>query len=191
MEREMLERALEYADLTSYQADAYLTLLEMGYAPAIEVGRESSVPVSQVYDVLRSLESKGYAETIDREKLYVRPCDPAEAMADLETRGELLNDAAIAVRERYEAPVRMDSRVGVTKRAETATENARSLIEDAETVVEIAGTFEQLESLEPALRAARDRGVVVRVSVYVGDAHSSSAIALNTSSASPGTSKSW
>ncbi|MCO8265489.1 MULTISPECIES: TrmB family transcriptional regulator [unclassified Haloferax] len=167
MDRETLTKALEYADLTSYQADAYLTLLEMGVSPAIEVGRESAVPVSQVYDVLRSLESKGYVETIEREKLYVQPCDPEAAMADLETRGELLNEAAEAVRERYRTPERMDARVGVTKRVETAVENAQELIDDAETVVEVAGSFEQLQSLSPALQAARDRGVVVRASVYI------------------------
>lgn len=55
----------------------------MGVAPAIEVGRESSVPVSQVYDVLRTLESKGYVETIERAKLYVRPRDPSRlALSD-------------------------------------------------------------------------------------------------------------
>ncbi|WP_410766323.1 TrmB family transcriptional regulator [Haloferax sp. DFSO60] len=169
MDREALTQALEYADLTSYQADAYLTLLEMGVSPAIDVGRESSVPVSQVYDVLRSLESKGYVETIEREKLYVRPCDPEAAMADLETRGELLNDAAEAVRERYRTPARMDARIGVTKRVETAVENAQSLIGEAKTVIEVAGSFEQLQVLFPALREARERGVVVRASVYAGE----------------------
>ncbi|KAB1197820.1 MULTISPECIES: TrmB family transcriptional regulator [Haloferax] len=169
MDRDTLAHALEYADLTSYQADAYLTLLEMGTSPAIEVGRESSVPVSQVYDVLRSLESKGYVETIEREKLYVRPSDPEDAMSKLESRGELLHDAAEEVRDRYKSPARMDARVGVTKRVETAVENAQELIDDAKSVVEVAGTFEQLQSLSPALRAARKRGVIVRASVYVGD----------------------
>ncbi|MFC7079338.1 TrmB family transcriptional regulator [Halorussus caseinilyticus] len=87
MDRDVLTQALEYADLTAYQVDAYLTLLEMGVSPAIEIGREGSVPVSQVYDVLRSLESKGYAETIEREKLYVRPCEPDSLIEDLESRG--------------------------------------------------------------------------------------------------------
>lgn len=167
MDRETLEQALGYAELTAYQADAYLTLLEMGVSPAIEVGRESSVPVSQVYDVLRDLESKGYVETIEREKLYVRPRDPKESMADLESRGELLHDAAEEIRERYHTPGRMDVRLGVTKRVETAVENAQTLIGDAETVVEVAGTYEQLQELLPTLQAARNRGVVVRAAVYV------------------------
>lgn len=169
MDRGTLKRALEYADLTSYQADVYLTLLEMGVSPAVEVGREGDVPVSQVYDVLRSLESEGYVETIERDKLYARPCDPEDAVTDLESRGELLTDAAEEVRERYREPVRMDSRVGVTKRVETAVENAHNFITEAETVVELAGTAEQLRLLEPALREAREAGVAVRASVYVDD----------------------
>ncbi|WP_135853953.1 TrmB family transcriptional regulator [Halorussus salinus] len=169
MDRDILTQALEYADLTSYQVDAYLTLLEMGVAPAIEVGRESSVPVSQVYDVLRSLESRGYAETIEREKLYARPSEPDELVGELESRGELLQDAAEEVHERYREPVQMDARIGVTKRVETAVENAQDLVGDAETVVEIAGTYEQIQLLCPALREARERGVIVRASVYAND----------------------
>lgn len=169
MDREELSRALEYADLTSYQADAYLTLLEMGTSPAIEVGRQSDVPVSQVYDVLRSLESKGYVETIERDKLYVRPCDPVSSTGDLESRSELLHDAAEEIRERYRQPGRMDSRVSVTKRVETAVENARTFITEAQTVVELAGTYEQLQRLASALADARDDGVVVHGSVYVDD----------------------
>jgi sugar-specific transcriptional regulator TrmB len=169
MDRETLTQALGYADLTAYQADAYLTLLEMGVSPAIDVGRESSVPISQIYDVLRSLESKGYVETIEREKLHVRACAPESSMTDLESRGDLLHDAAEEIRHRYRQPGRMDARVGVTKRVETAVENARSLIGDADTVVEVAGTYEQLQLLVPALREARERGVVVRASVYVVD----------------------
>lgn len=169
MDRETLSQALEYAGLTSYQANAYLTLLEMGVSPAIDVGRESGVPVSQVYDVLRSLETKGYVETIERDKLYVRPCDPESSMTDLESRGELLHDAAAEIREQYRQPERMDARVSVTKRIETAVENADDLIGEAETVVEFAGTYDQLHVLVPALRNARERGVVVRASVYVDD----------------------
>jgi sugar-specific transcriptional regulator TrmB len=171
MDRETLAEALEYADLTAYQAEVYLTLLDMGVSPAIEVGRESSVPVSQVYDVLRSLESKGYVETIEREKLYVRPCEPSASMADLESRGELLHDAAEEIRERYRKPVRMDARVSVTKREATAVENAQELVGDAETVVEVAGTYEQLAQLAPALQEARERGILVRASVYTAERH--------------------
>ncbi|KTG11348.1 transcriptional regulator TrmB [Haloprofundus marisrubri] len=169
MDRETLAQALEYADLTAYQADAYLTLLEMGVSPAIEVGRESSVPVSQIYDVLRSLESKGYVETIERETLHVRPREPDEPMGNLESRGQLLHDAAEEIKERYRKPRRLDARIGVTKRVETAVENAEELIGEAETVVEVAGTYEQLQFLEPALRDAHDRGVVTHASVYTDD----------------------
>ncbi|WP_217694341.1 TrmB family transcriptional regulator [Haladaptatus litoreus] len=165
----MLRQALGYADLTSYQADAYLTLLQMGVSPAIEVGRESSVPVSQVYDVLRELESMGYVETIEREKLYVRPCDPDVSMSDLESRGELLHDAAEEIRERYRKPEQVDARIGVTKRVETAVENAEILIDDADTVIEVAGSYKQLQQLLPTLQAARDRDVIVRAVVYVDD----------------------
>lgn len=104
MDEDSLRRALERAGLTSYQAEAYLTLLELGTAPAVEVGRKCSVPVSQIYDVLRTLEEQGYVETMDQEKLYARPSDPEAMMEDLQSRSELLADAAEAVEERYQQP---------------------------------------------------------------------------------------
>jgi len=66
MERDEILGGLEDAGLTSYQADAYLTLLDMGVSPAVDVARNCSVPVPRIYDVLTELEQMGYAETLDR-----------------------------------------------------------------------------------------------------------------------------
>jgi sugar-specific transcriptional regulator TrmB len=166
MEEDSLRRALERAGLTSYQAEAYLTLLELGTAPAVEVGRKCSVPVSQIYDVLRTLEDRGYVETMDQEKLYARPSEPEAITGDLQSRSELLADAAEAVEERYKQPQLMDHKVAVTARSATAVDRATELVEGADVVVELAATYDQLEHLRPALAAARERDVVVRATAY-------------------------
>lgn len=166
MDDEALRRALERAGFTAYQAEAYLTLLDLGTVPAVEVGHKSSVPVSHVYEVLRALEERGYVETIEREKLYAQPADPEAIREDLRSRSDLLADAATAVDDRYQQPEVMDHRVSVTKRADTALRHAGDLLAEADTVVEVAATVDQLRTLEPALRDAHDRGVVVRASVY-------------------------
>lgn len=166
MERERLRQALEHAGLTSYQADAYLTLLDLGSAPAVEVGRKSSVPVSQIYDVLRDLEAKEYIETMEQEKLHAKPRQPDVIFEELTTRGQLLVDAAEEIDERYQQPSSMDYRLSVTKHPETVVKHAIELVEEATIVVDIAATFEQLEEMIPKLRTARERGVVVRAAGY-------------------------
>lgn len=165
MDAESLRDALERVGLTSYQAEAYLTLLEMGTAPAVEVGRKCSVPVSQIYEVLRDLEDEGYVETMEQEKLYAQPADPEAIRKDLRDQSELLADASEAVKGRYQRPELMDHRFSVVKQPETAVKHAIEFLGAAETVIEIAATVEQLRTLLPALRTARERGVVVRATV--------------------------
>ncbi len=169
MDRERLSEALEYAGLTTYQAEAYLTLLELGSAPAVEVGRNCPVPVSQIYDVLRDLEDRGYIETMEQEKLHAKPRPPETVLEELTGRGELLVDAAAEIEERYQQPNTMEARISVTKHPETVVKHATELIEDATVVVDIAATFEQLESMLPELRSAQRRGVYVRATGYPPD----------------------
>lgn len=166
MDIESLRDALELSGLTSYQAEAYLTLLEVGTAPAVEIGRKCSVPVSQIYEVLRDLGEKGYVETVEQEKLYARPTDPATIQKDLRDQIELLADASEAVKERYQRPELMDHRFSVVKQPETAVKHAVEFFDTAETVIEIVGTVDQLRRLLPSLRTVRERGVVVRATVH-------------------------
>ncbi|QSG03383.1 TrmB family transcriptional regulator [Natranaeroarchaeum sulfidigenes] len=169
MDRERVRQALKYAGLTEYQADAYLTLLDLGTAPAVEIARKCSVPSSQIYTVLRELEDREYIETMDQEKLYAQPEPPETVFEDLTARGELLADAAEEIEERYREPDTVDYRISVTKHPKSAVEQALAGVKDADTVVEIAATPSQLRKLFPELRDARDRGVIVRTTLYLED----------------------
>ncbi|TKX51791.1 transcriptional regulator, partial [Halorubrum sp. SP3] len=52
MDTEELLETLQAADLSYYQANAYVTLLELGTASATEVAQASDVPDARIYDVL-------------------------------------------------------------------------------------------------------------------------------------------
>lgn len=166
MDRDTLKRALENADLTGYEAEAYLTLVDHGRLPAVDVAKKSSVPTSQVYETLRSLETKGFVETIDQDRLHAEPSDPVDILAHLRERGELFSDAAEELEDRWEQPDLKDHRVGVVKHAETVLEHVRTQVREADVAVEVALTADQFESLRTDLKAAADRGVIVHVAVY-------------------------
>ncbi|MFC5368970.1 TrmB family transcriptional regulator [Salinirubrum litoreum] len=166
MDRDTLKQALENADLTGYEADAYLTLVDHGRLAAVDVAKKSGVPTSQVYDTLRSLETKGFVETIDQDRLHAEPSDPVDILTHLRERGELFSDAAEELENRWEEPDLTDHRVGVVKHAETVLEHARSEIRDAEVGVEVALTADQFDSLQTDLYKAANRGVVVHVAIY-------------------------
>ncbi|MBX0325132.1 TrmB family transcriptional regulator [Halomicroarcula sp. F13] len=166
MDRETLKRALENADLTNYEAEAYLTLVDYGRLPAVDVAKKSDIPTSQVYDTLRSLESKGFVETIDHDRLHAEPSDPVDILTHLRERGELFSNAAEELEERWDQPDLSDHRVGVVKHADTVLEHTRNQIREAEIGIEVALTADQFESLQAELTEAAERGVVVHVAVY-------------------------
>ncbi|WP_181684551.1 TrmB family transcriptional regulator [Halorhabdus salina] len=166
MKPDELQAALENAGLTSYQSEAYLTVLDLGITPAVKVAQNSSIPTSQIYKILRDLERQGYVETIDRDQLHVRPTEPEVVLDQLRSQGRRLQDAADDIEDRWERPHLTEHGMSVVKHQETIIERARETFADSESLIEAVLTGQQFESLLPALREAKSSGVVVRVSVY-------------------------
>ncbi|WP_123536788.1 TrmB family transcriptional regulator [Halosimplex salinum] len=165
METDRLREALERAGLTEYQAAVYLGLLDKGTAPVVDVAEQAGVPTSQVYDVVRTLEDRGFVEAVERDRLHARADEPGTVLDELRSTGELLADAADEIEERWERPDPSEHRVSVVKRQRTVVENARAAIEAANVSVEFGGTAEQFTELRPALESAAGRGVVVHASI--------------------------
>jgi sugar-specific transcriptional regulator TrmB len=55
-------RSLQEFGLTDYEIRSYTSLLEIGPATASQLSEASSVPYSKIYEVLGSLEKKGWIE---------------------------------------------------------------------------------------------------------------------------------
>src|SRR6185437_291212 len=56
-------KAMEDLGLTSYEIKVYMALLESGSMNAAEMSKKSSVPYSKIYEVLNSLEERGWIES--------------------------------------------------------------------------------------------------------------------------------
>ena len=61
VKQELISRIKDYFDLNIYETKVWLALLGKGVASAGEVANISGVPRSRTYDVLESLEKKGFA----------------------------------------------------------------------------------------------------------------------------------
>ncbi len=166
MDDDRLREALEEAELTAYQSDAYVTLLEQGMASAVEVAHQCSVPVSQIYDVLRALEQKGYIETLEQDTLHARPKDPVSILQKLRSRGRMMDEAADTIEDRWRRPSLSSHMVSVVKHEDTVIDRARDLIRDAESFIQLSVSIEQFKALTNALQDACERDVVVRATVY-------------------------
>ncbi|MUW15395.1 TrmB family transcriptional regulator [Halorubrum sp. CBA1125] len=166
MERAELTETLEDAGLSPYQADAYVTVLELGSAPVTRVADASGVPDPRIYDVLRDLESAGYIETYEQESLYARANDLDEIVDDLESRASRFTAATEEIERRWNEPSVEQSTVSIVTRFETVIKNADEFIREAETQVSVSLGVDHFERLRPALRAATERGVRVNLSIH-------------------------
>ena len=61
VKRELISKIKDYFDLNVYETKVWLALLGKGIASAGEIAEMSGVPRSRTYDVLESLEKKGFA----------------------------------------------------------------------------------------------------------------------------------
>ncbi len=61
VKQELISKIKDYFDLNVYETKVWLALLEKGVASAGEIADMSRVPRSRTYDVLESLEKKGFA----------------------------------------------------------------------------------------------------------------------------------
>ena len=74
--------------LTEYETKTYLYLLQAGSTTASKVSKNAEVPYSKIYEVLNSLEKKGWIESQEvRPRLYY-PKSPSEAIETTKLRIE-------------------------------------------------------------------------------------------------------
>lgn len=163
MDSDELVDTLEDAGLSPYQADAFVSLLELGSASATDVASASSVPDPRIYDVLRDLEEQGYIETYEQDSLHARAHDPAEVLADLRSRADRFEMAADEIEDRWERPDIEDHRVSIVKRLDTVLAQTDELIRSATNQVQIGLTPVQFEELSDALATALENDVDVKV----------------------------
>ena len=167
MNKTELTAVLEDAGLSPYQAEAYVTVLELGSASATDIAEASDVPDPRIYDVLRDLEKQGYNETYEQDSLHARAYSPTEVLDDLRSRATKFEDAADEIESRWEEPSMDTHTVSFVKRVDTVLEKAEALIRTAESQIQIAVSPEQYDRLKPALEAAKADGVHVRLAMYV------------------------
>ncbi|QAU12282.1 TrmB family transcriptional regulator [Halorubrum sp. BOL3-1] len=169
MDRRELTEILEEAGLSPYQADAYVTVLELGAAPVTRVADASDVPDPRIYDVLRDLADDGYIETYEQESLYARANDLDSIVDDLTSRASRFTAATEEIERRWNEPSVEQSTVSIVTRFETVVKNAAEFVREADSQVNVSLGVDQFDRLRDALRDATDRGVRVNLSIHTPD----------------------
>jgi sugar-specific transcriptional regulator TrmB len=79
---------LKEIGLTDYEIRAYLYLLESGLSTASQISEGASIPYSKIYEVLNSLERKGWIRSQENRPRLYYPKSPREAIEETRLRLE-------------------------------------------------------------------------------------------------------
>jgi len=179
----MLNKLRTTFDLNIYEAKIWAALLTKGVASASELADVSGVPRSRSYDVLETLEKKGFILQKLGKPLKFVALKPEDVIKRLKSRihekaeehvKELETVNTTSVFEELELlhkqgidKVDATDMAGLLKSRKAIHDQLKQLISEAKTSVTIvttsSGVFRKFDALKSVLRRAKDRGVVVRV----------------------------
>ncbi|MEK6856036.1 MAG: helix-turn-helix domain-containing protein [Nanoarchaeota archaeon] len=192
IKEEFLSRLRKIFDLNLYEAKVWTALLSRGTSTAGELSNISDVPRSRTYDILESLEKKGFIvmkvgkpikfvalkpeEVVERVKRNL-VVDAQERSKRLEKlRGDEVLDELNSLFTNGIKYVEPSDLSGSLRGRQNMYNHLDMMIRSAEKSVTIVTTAEglnrKLEALMPALDRAKRRGVVVRIAAPVNSENS-------------------
>ena len=163
---------MENLGLTGYEIRVYLSLLEAGAMSASDVSRKSGIPYSKIYEVLNTLEEKGWLESDSSRPQQFFPKSPSSALEMMKIRSEsnFRESQSTIVNELM--PIYTKS--GIKERPEIWV--ARGVFNIAAKVNEVIQNSQQelllavphvaeslARPLQPVLRSIHERGVSIRI----------------------------
>lgn len=187
IKEEFLSRLRKIFDLNLYEARVWTALLSRGVSTAGELSNISDVPRSRTYDILESLEKKGFIvmrigkpikfvalkpeEVIERVKknLVVNAQEKSKRLDKLR-KDEVLDELTSLYTNGVKF-IEPSDLSGSLRGRQNMYNHLDMMIRGAEKSVTIVTTAEglnrKLEMLAPALEKAKKRGVVIRVSAPI------------------------
>ncbi len=185
IKQELVKRIKEYFDLNIYETKVWLALLSKGIASAGEVAELSGVPRSRTYDVLESLEKRGFAITkIGKPVKYiaVKPTEVIEKMksnALVEAQEKVKSLSGLKDTQEYTeleqlhntgiSPIKSHEITGSLRGRSNILSRVRELLENAEKEVLICTSVFDFEDktrvLIPAIEKLMKNNVKVRIAL--------------------------
>jgi sugar-specific transcriptional regulator TrmB len=185
VKQDLVKRIKEYFNLNIYETKVWLALLSKGIASAGEIAELSSVPRSRTYDVLESLEKRGFAIVkIGKPVKYiaVKPTEVIEKMKSKtmqEAQEKVTSLSTLKDTSEYAeleelhnsgiAPIKSHEITGSLKGRANIVSRLREMLENAEKEVFIATSLEDFEDksriLLPTLQKLAKKDVKVRIAL--------------------------
>jgi len=189
VKEEFLSRLRKIFDLNLYEVKVWTALLSRGVSTAGELSNISDVPRSRTYDILETLEKKGFIvmklgkpikfvalkpeEVVERvKKNLVRGAEEKSKRLDKLKGEEILGELSDLFTQGVKF-VEPSDLSGSVKGRQNVYNHLDMMIREAEKTITIvttaAGLNRKLEALMPALEKAKKRGVIVRIATQINE----------------------
>lgn len=175
----MVELLQEHFELNLYEARAYVALVGFGVLTPAELASVSEVPAPRTYDVLRSLEKKGFALSQPGKANKYRPVHPKNVLE------KFIEDWQVRVKEELEAKKKAKEellelmtplietevpkygveRVWVVRGIRNSTLKTQEMFEEVEKEILLADNGYIAANLDEEIAKAVDRGVNTKIIV--------------------------
>ncbi len=189
VDEEFLSKLRRSFSLNLYEVKLWTALLSRGVSTAGELSDIADVPRSRTYDVLESLERKGFVivkpekpikymaisphEVLDRVKkrLHEKAETQSKRLEDLHS-SEILNELALLYKQGIE-PMQPTDFSGALKGRHNLYDHLSLIIKEAEKTISLMTTEEGIirkaRSLKPLLEKAKARKVSIKIAAPVTD----------------------
>lgn len=170
MDLDRVESVLEEYGLSSYQATAFLTILEFRDASVTEINEESDIPQPRIYDVLETLDEEGLIETYEKESLRARVTDPTDFIRDLERKADDFYASADVIEEYWQKPPLEKHEFEIYSQFRQLIDHSIEGIGGADESVHLATSASDLLRIQDALKEAIETGIIINVSIHIDEA---------------------
>lgn len=175
IKQDVINRVKEYFNLNIYETKVWVALLSKGIGSAGEVAELSGVPRSRTYDVLESLEKRGFAIVKIGKPVKYIAVKPTEVIEKIKSK--TMNDAQekvkslITLKETPEYneleqlykgginPVKTQDITGIIKGRSNVVSRLRELLENAQKEIFICTSVSDFEDKSRALIPSIEKGL--------------------------------
>lgn len=186
VKKEMIAKIKDYFDLNIYETKVWLALLNKGSASAGEIATDSGVPRSRTYDVLESLEKKGFAIVKLGKPVKYLGVKPKVILEKLKNNVRTSADERVKalsvlrdtnefkqLEELYNVginPVRREDLSAAIKGRSTIATHLREIIDSAEKEVILCMNAEEIKDkeglFEDSFNELKKRNVEIKMALY-------------------------
>ncbi|SNZ16838.1 Sugar-specific transcriptional regulator TrmB [Natronoarchaeum philippinense] len=157
-ESEIRNSLQRHVDMSEYESQVYLALVQTGKQSMRDLSETSGVPKQRVYDIVEELREQGFVELDDSYPKKAYAVDPTKTLGPIQTHVEQVQDA---LEEFHKSVSDVDSGVAQFRNRSTIEKYITELVDSAERTIFLMTSIDRLRIVEDALRNHSD--VQIRV----------------------------